>query len=63
MWKLIYELTIVKKGKEDPFEGRNNGEEEESDKEEKTKKEKADTNVEEAQNQDEMVIAEEQQTE
>ena len=33
MWKLIYGLTTVKEGEEDPFEGRNNGEEDE-DKEE-----------------------------
>ena len=24
MWKLIYGLTIVKEGEQDPFEGRNN---------------------------------------
>ena len=34
MWKLIYGLTIVKKGEEDPFEGRNDGEDEDDDKEE-----------------------------
>ena len=49
MWKLIYGLTTIKKGEEDRFEGRNNGEEEESNKEEETKKEKVDTTVEEAQ--------------
>ena len=49
MWKLIYCLTILKKGEEDPFEGRNNREEEESDKEEGTKKEREDTIVEEGQ--------------
>ena len=32
MWKLIYGLTIVKEGEEDPFEGRNNGEEDENEK-------------------------------
>ena len=39
MWKLIYGLTTVKEGEEDPFEGRNNGEEEDDDKEEKIEKE------------------------
>ena len=37
MWKVIYVLQIVKEGKEDPFEGRNDGNddnEEEDDKEE-----------------------------
>ena len=47
LWKLIYGLTTVKKGKEEPFEGRKNGEEEESEKEDETKKEKADTTMEE----------------
>ena len=28
MWKLIYELKSVKSGEEDPFEGKNNGDEE-----------------------------------
>lgn len=28
MWKLIYGLITIKEGEEDPFEGRNNGEDE-----------------------------------
>ena len=36
MWKLIYGFTTIKEGEEDPFEGRNN-EEEDEDKEEETK--------------------------
>ena len=32
MWKLIYGLTTIKEGEEDPFEGRNNGEEDDNDK-------------------------------
>ena len=63
MWKLIYGLTIVKVGEEDPFEGRNN-EEEEEDKEVETKKEKEDTNVEETQEKIvEREIVEEQEIE
>ena len=43
MWKLIYGLQIVKEGQEDPFEGRNNGnddDEEEDGKEKEGEKEK-----------------------
>lgn len=39
MWKLIYGLKTVKEGEEDPFEGRNNDQEdEENDMEEKGEK-------------------------
>ena len=63
MWKLIYGLTTIKVGEEDPFEGRNNKEEDE-DKEEKIDKEKVDTTVEETQKKkDEMTIVEKQQEE
>ena len=42
MWKVIYGLQIVKEGQEEPFEGRNDGEEEEkNEKEEEGEKEKA----------------------
>ena len=58
MWKLIYGLTTIKKGEEDPFEGRNN-EEDEDEKEEEIEKEKADNIDKEAQKQEEMAIAEE----
>ncbi len=34
MWKSIYGLTTVKEGQEDPFEGRNDEEEEENEKDE-----------------------------
>ena len=37
MWKLIYGLTTIKVGEEDPFEGRNN-EEVDEDKEEEIEK-------------------------
>lgn len=41
MWKVIYGLQAIKKGQEDPFEGRNNDEqEEENEKEEEGEKEK-----------------------
>ena len=47
MWRLIYGLTTVKEGQEDPFEGINNGdEEEENDKQEEGEKDKADIIVE-----------------
>ena len=40
-WKIIYGLQTVKEGKEDPFEGRNDNDEEEDGKEEgETEKEK-----------------------
>ena len=35
MWKVIYGLQIIKEGQEDPFEGRNDGEEEEENEKEK----------------------------
>ena len=44
MCKLIYELTTIKERKEDPFEGRNNGDKDEDNEEEV---EIDDTNVEE----------------
>lgn len=40
MWKLIYGLTTVKEGEEDPFEEKNNGEDEDE-----TEKEKGDNTV------------------
>ena len=46
MWKLIYGLTTVKEGTEDPFEVRNNGDEEKNDNEEDGEKDKADDTVE-----------------
>ena len=45
MWKLLYGLTTIKEGEEDPFERRKKGEEE-NDEEEKTEKEKECTIVE-----------------
>ena len=48
MWKVIYGLQTVKEGQEDPFEGRNDGNddnEEEDDKEEEEEKEKEKENV------------------
>ena len=63
MWKLIYGLTTVKPEGEDPFEGRNDGEDEDDDKEEETEKEKEDTTMEEAQQKkDEMATADEKKT-
>ena len=57
MWKLIYGLTTIKEGEEDPFVGRNN-------KEEEIEKDKADTTVKEARKKDETTTTttEEQQT-
>ena len=48
MWKVIYGLTTMKEGQEDPFEGRNNGEEEEdkNDKEEEGETDKEDVAME-----------------
>ena len=46
IWKLIYGLTTVTKGEEDPFEGKKNGDEEEYKEDEI---EKDNTNVEETQ--------------
>lgn len=64
MWKLIYVLTIVKQGEADPFEGRNNGEEEEeSDKKEEGEKEKEDVTVDKETQKNDMATAEEQQQE
>lgn len=40
MWKLVYGLTTIKQGEEDPFEGKNDEEKEENGKEEETMKEK-----------------------
>ena len=53
MWKLIYGLTTVNEGEEDPFEGRNNGEDEDDDKEEEIEQEKKETTEKEAQKNDE----------
>lgn len=63
MWKLIYSLTTSKEGEEDPFQGKNDGEEEDNNKEHEIEKEKVDTIEEEAQKQDEMTTIDEQQTE
>ena len=61
MWKLIYGLTTIKEGEEDPFEGRSNGDEDEDNEEEI---EKDNTFVEETQNKiDDMATIEEQQEE
>ena len=62
MWKLIYGLTTVKEGEEDPFEGRNNGEEDDNDKEGECEKEKANDTVEKETQKDDMATVEEQQT-
>ena len=63
MQKLIYGLTTVKPGEEDPFEGKNDGEDEDDDKEEEIEKEKEDTTMEETQQKkDEMAMVDEQQT-
>ena len=59
MWKLIYGQTIVKEGEEDPFEGRNNGEEYDNDKEGEDEKEKADDTMEKENQKDDMATAEE----
>ena len=59
IWKLIYWLTTIKEGEEDPFEWRNNGDEDE-DKEED--KEKDNTIMEETQKKKyNMATTEEQQ--
>ena len=64
IWNLIYNLTTIKLGEEDPFEGKTNEEEEENDKEWEAKKEKEDKTVEETQQRIDIVAtAEEQQTE
>ena len=47
MWKIIYGLTIIKKGEEDPFDGRSNKEGEDH-KEKELEKEKAHNIEEEA---------------
>ena len=60
MWKLIYGLTTVKPREEDPFKGRNDGEDEDDDKEGEIEKEKEDTIVENVQQEkDEMAIVDE----
>ena len=60
MWKLIYGLTTVKQGEEDPFEGRNN-EDEDDDKE--ADKEKDNTMEETQKKTGDMAMVEEQQEE
>ena len=61
---MIYGLTNIKLGEEDPFKGKNNEEEEENDKEEEDEKERGDNTMEETQQRkDEVAIAEEQQIE
>lgn len=63
MCKLIYGLTTIKEGEEDPFKGKNNGEDEDNDKEGEAEKEKEGSTVKETQQkEDEMATAEEQQT-
>jgi hypothetical protein len=60
MWNLIYGLTTVKDGEEDPFEGKRSKEDEDANKAEATKKDKEDNIVEEkTQKQDEVAIDEE----
>lgn len=61
MWKLIYGLTTIKEGEEDPFEGRNDdGEEEENDKEKEEIKNKEDVEK-ETQEGDKATTKEQQQ--
>ena len=63
MWKLIYGLTTMKEGQEDPFERRNNGDEEEdNEKQEEGEKDKEDVTVEKETQKNDMAIAEQQQT-
>ena len=40
IWKLIYGLTTIKPGEEDPFKGKNNEEEDENDNKEEAEKDK-----------------------
>ena len=54
MWKVIYGLQIVKEGQEDPFEGINDGEEEE----ENEKKEEGEKEKEEGEKEKEEVTVE-----
>ena len=61
MCKLIYGLTTIKDGEEDPFEGKNNEEDEDANKAKSTMKDKENNTVEETQQGDNMAIAEEQQ--
>ena len=59
MWKLIYGLTTMKEGQEDPFEGRTNGnEEEDNDKKEEGEKDKEDVTVEKETQKNDMATAE-----
>lgn len=62
MWKLMYCLTTIMEGENDPFEGRNNGEDEDENKEGETEKEKRDNAVEGTQQkEDDMETTEDQQ--
>ena len=63
MWKVIYNLQIVKEWKEDPFEGKNDedDEEDENDKEEEGKKEKENVTLEKDVQKDDMSTIEQQQ--
>ena len=63
MWKLIYYLKTIKEGEEDPFEGRNNGEEDENEKEGEGEKEKVGDTMEKETQKYDMATAEEQQIE
>ena len=61
LWKLIYKLTTMKLGEEDPFEGKNGEEEEEeNDKEEEVEKETGDKTMEETQKIESMATTEKQ---
>ena len=60
IWKLIYGLTTMKLGEEDPLEDKDNEEEEENDKEEEEKKELREKIVEETQQKIDKVATVEQ---
>ena len=60
IWKLIYGLTTIKPGEEDPFEGNNNEVGEENDKEEEVEIEKGDNKMEEIQQRTDEVATNEE---
>ena len=62
MWKVIYGLKTVKEGQEDPFDGRNNEDEEENDKEEEGYKDKVDNILDNETQKDDMETTKLQQT-
>ena len=58
MWKVIYGLQTIKEGQEDPFEGRNDGDdEEENDKEGDREQEKEEVTVEKETQKGDMATA------